>query len=584
MRFHRFHLELASVAFLLIACESNTTPTSPRPIAAQRALNDVGDDYVQVVGVGDPAIDVPAVQAAVDRGGAIVLRGHFSFEAPPTKLVSPVLSSGGAYPPLAEVLVSKAVTISGAAEDDEMPTIEGGTIPFYVEAPNAPVTIRGLRFVRPISNAVLVYAVHGLEIAANRVEGLDPFAANGHGHAIGIITTGGIPNPTIPANPENIAGKLSIVHNYIDVMGAAGTSTLGIVVYSAGVAGAEADFDVSGNTVKNTTEAAINFRRIVGRARIEHNAITTGSLVVTPPVRPAVIRAANSGTYVIAHNSIDCGWAASDAEGIGVFSQFSAWPVDHVVVADNDVTMSAPAGTGFTAFSAGIGVFGFANDNVVRDNRIRGAARAGVSIPSVFPLPPLAPATPQGNTFIDNRFVDFTPTDADIFVGTHAFATRIVGPGTVDDQGTGTVVGPTAAARWNAIAGAQTLTHAISQQLGSRIFAYLSLAQYNAAIAAEDAKGGEHRASVPAAVAAASVAVLSSFYPDQTASFGALLAEQEAQSQPPNEPHSDFGAGTAIGRAAGAAIIARAATDGFTSSADTFRSEPGASRGLHRPR
>src|SRR5215470_2900095 len=37
-----------------------------------------------VVGTGDPDIDVPAVQAAVDHGGHVVLRGHFSFERPPT--------------------------------------------------------------------------------------------------------------------------------------------------------------------------------------------------------------------------------------------------------------------------------------------------------------------------------------------------------------------------------------------------------------------------------------------------------------------------------------------------------------------
>src|ERR1700737_1876693 len=38
-----------------------------------------------VVGTGDPNIDVPAVQAAVDQGGRVVLMGHFSFDRPPTK-------------------------------------------------------------------------------------------------------------------------------------------------------------------------------------------------------------------------------------------------------------------------------------------------------------------------------------------------------------------------------------------------------------------------------------------------------------------------------------------------------------------
>ena len=37
-----------------------------------------------VVGTGDPDVDVPAVQAAVDQGGEVILQGHFSFDAEPT--------------------------------------------------------------------------------------------------------------------------------------------------------------------------------------------------------------------------------------------------------------------------------------------------------------------------------------------------------------------------------------------------------------------------------------------------------------------------------------------------------------------
>ena len=38
-----------------------------------------------VVGTGDPDIDIAAVQTAVDRGGAVTLRGRFSFDNPPTR-------------------------------------------------------------------------------------------------------------------------------------------------------------------------------------------------------------------------------------------------------------------------------------------------------------------------------------------------------------------------------------------------------------------------------------------------------------------------------------------------------------------
>src|SRR5690242_18803991 len=100
---------------------------SSRPAAADRVL----------VGSGDPAIDVPAVQAAVDRGGHVMLRGHFSFETTPSILPEIV----GA--PSATVRVSREVTVSGADDDDEeMAIIEGGQIPFLVEAHGASVAFR----------------------------------------------------------------------------------------------------------------------------------------------------------------------------------------------------------------------------------------------------------------------------------------------------------------------------------------------------------------------------------------------------------------------------------------------------------
>jgi hypothetical protein len=39
---------------------------------------------VALTGTGDPDVDVPAVQAAVDQGGSVVLVGHFSFDRSPT--------------------------------------------------------------------------------------------------------------------------------------------------------------------------------------------------------------------------------------------------------------------------------------------------------------------------------------------------------------------------------------------------------------------------------------------------------------------------------------------------------------------
>jgi hypothetical protein len=127
-----------------------------------------------------------------------------------------------------------------------------------------------------------------------------------------------------------------------------------------------------------------------------------------------------------------------------------------------------------------------------------------------------------------------------------------------------------AALAWNAVARDQTkLTHpgvAVGQQFGARTFAYLSLAQYDAAVAAESAKDRGDHASIAAAVAGASAVVLSYFYPDQTAAFDAQVQAQQAGEQWPGETHTDFAAGEAVGRAVGQAVVASAQSDGFTPS------------------
>jgi hypothetical protein len=385
-----------------------------------------------VVGTGNPDVDVPAVQAAVDQGGEVILRGHFSFDRPPTVPTATAFVGG-----FSTVLVSRAVVISGTREGDrERATIEGGTTPFYVEAPGASVTIQGLRFIRPKGDAIFVYAVSGLVIASCKIAGVEPLPAIG-GDGIDIVTSRGVPTPTSPGKPENISGTLLIVNNDIDVAGGTAQDlTVGVTIFSVGVPGAEVDVYVSGNKISNTTEPAINFRRIVGRAYIERNVITTGSLASTVAPGPEVIRVANIGSYLIAHNSIDCGWADANAKGIGVFSQVGQWPLERAIVVDNDVTMSPPLGTVFGDGSAGINIRGFAQGNAVLNNRIRGRARAGLSV-DVF-----RGGIPDNNALVLDRFGDFEASVADIFVGASVMNTRIVGPGTIEDHGVGTIIVP----------------------------------------------------------------------------------------------------------------------------------------------
>jgi hypothetical protein len=382
---------------------------------------------VVVVGTGRPAIDVPAVQAAVDHGGNVVLKGHFSFGAPATKPVAALLASGW-YPSAAEVLVSKAVTISGSRDaNGQMATIESGMIPFYVDAKGDRVAIRGLRFVRPISAAILVYAVRGVEIASCRIEGIVPF--DGGAEAIVINTRGEIPMPASPGNPEMVSGHLLIARNNIDAAGGTDRdATTGVMVFAVGQSPkAEVDLDIIGNDIRNTTGSLINIRRASGRVRVLGNQLRTSPDAAVGGLD--AVRLVNTGSYLMANNMIECKWA--NCAGIAVFSQFAEWPMERAVVEDNEVRMMPPPGSVFGDSSAAINIRGFARGIVVRHNRIRGRARAAIAI-YVF-----RGGVPAESALFDNSFDDFAAALADIFVGSGVGEKRIVGPGTVVDRSVG---------------------------------------------------------------------------------------------------------------------------------------------------
>jgi hypothetical protein len=120
-----------------------------------------------------------------------------------------------------------------------------------------------------------------------------------------------------------------------------------------------------------------------------------------------------------------------------------------------------------------------------------------------------------------------------------------------------------ASVRWNAITRDLNRQTLLSQNAFLRIHAYVSLAQYDAVIAAEDGKTPGTHPSVQAAVAGASAVVLSYFHPANAAFIESQVDAQQSGAHWPGESHTDLAAGEAIGRTIGAAAIARAQTDRF---------------------
>jgi len=232
--------------------------------------------------------------------------------------------------------------------------------------------------------------------------------------------------------PENFSGTMAFLNNDIDVGTTPGAQTLGIVLFNVGRSpDKEVDIYVSANNFRNSTEPAINFRVIGGRASAERNVIVTG---VTGGAD--AIRIVGSGSYLITHNSIDCGWANGAATGINVFAQAFA-PEASAIVVNNDVTMSAPEGTVFGASSAGIVIRGFAQGNPVLNKRLRGRARGALAVNN------LNAGIPGNNSFVSNDLDGFQSSLTDIFVDAGVTNTTVIGrPARVEDHGTGTVIVP----------------------------------------------------------------------------------------------------------------------------------------------
>jgi hypothetical protein len=388
-----------------------------------------------VTGTGNAAVDIRAVQAAVDQGGDVILTGHFSFDADPTT------PTGAAYARM--VTVSKAVVISGnSGANGDMPTINGGNWPFFVDAAGARVAIRGLHFIGPKAGAIWVYAVSGLSVANCRIEGVISTAEFGVQAGLSTTLAGGIgvfgdahpPSANFPGRPENFSGSMEIVNNYIDMAGQPGALHQGIVMFSVGKSpDQEVDIHVGGNTVLNVTEPAIDLGIIGGRILVERNTITTGSFV-GGSANPDALRILGSGTYLIIHNSIDCGWLDPAATGINIFGNNRSNSKSAIVI-DNDVIMSAPEGIVFAANSAGIEVGGVATGIEALNNRVRGRAAAALS---VFDR---SGNTPANITFVANDIAGFQGSIADVFVDAGVSGTLIVGPQMhVQDLGSSTTV------------------------------------------------------------------------------------------------------------------------------------------------
>jgi hypothetical protein len=170
---------------------------------------------------------------------------------------------------------------------------------------------------------------------------------------------------------------------------------MGIMIMVVGDQENPVDMDITGNTIRNTSQKGINIRQVGGRARIERNIVTTSVVYRgSAPNYATGVYCACSGSYIIAHNLIDL--ADPNAAGIRIKGCSVGGATEGASITDNDVSMSAAEGAVLGLGSAGIEIKGLARGTLVQRNRIRGRARVGLSV-----VPDRA-GKPTGHTFDRN--------------------------------------------------------------------------------------------------------------------------------------------------------------------------------------
>lgn len=119
-----------------------------------------------------------------------------------------------------------------------------------------------------------------------------------------------------------------------------------------------------------------------------------------------------------------------------------------------------------------------------------------------------------------------------------------------------------ASVSWNGTAREVIASRGMSSPIAQvRVLAYLSVAQYNAVLGAEESERRGTDATPAVAVAAASSVVLQSFFPLDSAMLDAKLAALKGEAARNGQPSDAVEAGEAIGRSIGAQVVKFAAAD-----------------------
>jgi hypothetical protein len=388
-----------------------------------------------VVGRSDPALDVEAVQKAVDQGGMVLLKGEFNFG-----------DKGN-------VRITRDVAVSGEVDGGGKPrtTIKGGQStlrslrPDGASGPGPKVTIKHLHFDGAAWMPIHVAFSSGTVISGNVISRVKPvpFPPNALSHGKpynmqqGIVVVGASfePGKALQYAPDAVTGSLTVTDNEIDLANDAPKTTLSMgiwVMYTTGI-----DAEIAGNKIRNVSrnglEVIDNYRAKDGGGRvvIGNNDIETpadGAPFPTPRAPNGIStgyfmdgKAATDGRAVphtVTRNTVRARGQTPSSVGIALM-------LDKAVVNDNRVTLEGPGTWGMVVNGS---------HNRIEQNQLDGSGTFGIL---VVPVPQVGA---DNNELTRNEFGQLRAARGNVMLMKGANHNRVVGStGTVTDLGEGNV-------------------------------------------------------------------------------------------------------------------------------------------------
>ena len=381
-------------------------------LASAGALVEAVDYDTAVTGAGDPAVDVAAVQQAVDKGGTVLLKGTFDFG-----------DKGG-------VVLTRDVQIYGeiASQDAPGATIKNGFRVFHSSLPadlppaepGPKVAIRNIHFQGALWTPIFLPYCSGADITNNKITELKPmpsqrpiFGKEGMFVQQAIVL---VPNFAAPPEKQGyqagaVTGNLIIADNDIDLTNDIPGKTMAQGVLVIGTTGANIEMlrNKVVNCTRNSLESLDNYPGADGSGMtlIKGNTIVTADKGIPLP-SPSTPNGVVVGWFLDLMGAADPARrtkiivVGNDIETRGETSMGIASLAEGTTIASNVVRMHGGA--------QARGILQVCSNAVIINNKVQGT---GVCAALVTPFKELKA---NGNILMGNDFSLFKPMEANVIL------------------------------------------------------------------------------------------------------------------------------------------------------------------------